>query len=430
MSAPEPEIDNKQSKRLKRNDDEEKVEESPKKPALTSPSKGSKPEEKKQAASPLKAPIHPEQKSDKTEPTPTLEVQGDLKDYDTLRPPSDPLWCPEKDSPHSKGMRMPFGFVCKALQLIENTEGKNSRTVVVEIITNVFRSALVNFPEELPDLYYFFIVKLAPDFEALETGIGHEVSVKAIAKACGKTPKEVRDIYKDEGDLGSVVQKGKKNQGTLGGFFKTKSTATKKELTFRHVFDEFRRIAKTSGNNSAMQKESIFVKLLQDSSNDEAKYIVRFLQKTLKTGAAEKTVITALARAIVYTPPNKAGVLNQKKKIGDEEFFKLCDEVEHSIKQAICEFPNYGKVIEALMVCGDEHARLKDSCFIRVGIPVKPMLAKPTKGVHIVLERFEGIEFTCEYKYDGFRGQIHFDRSRQDQGKDCHIYSRNLENMS
>jgi hypothetical protein len=34
------------------------------------------------------------------------------------------------------------------------------------------------------------------------------------------------------------------------------------------------------------------------------------LQKTLKTGAAEKTVITALARAIMYTPPNKKDVVN------------------------------------------------------------------------------------------------------------------------
>jgi DNA ligase-1 len=64
------------------------------------------------------------------------------------------------------------------------------------------------------------------------------------------------------------------------------------------------------------------------------------------------------------------------------------------------------------MDIGDKHELLKDECHIRVGVPVKPMLAKPTKGVHVILQRFEGIEFTCEYKYDGFRGQIHYDRKR------------------
>lgn len=65
-------------------------------------------------------------------------------------------------------------------------------------------------------------------------------------------------------------------------------------------------------------------------------------------------------------------------------------------------------------------------CKMRVGVPVKPMLAKPTNGVHVILERFANIEFTCEYKYDGFRGQIHYSRD----GDKCKIYSRNLEDMS
>lgn len=88
---------------------------------------------------------------------------------------------------------------------MNSKKGKGSQTLIVEIISNVFRTALVNFPEELPDLFYFFIVKLAPDYESMETGIGHEISVKAIAKACGKLPKEIREQYKLEGDLGLVV---------------------------------------------------------------------------------------------------------------------------------------------------------------------------------------------------------------------------------
>lgn len=54
----------------------------------------------------------------------------------------------------------------------------------------------MNYKSELADLLYFFITKLAPDFIAMETGVGHELSVKAISKACGKTPKEIRELYK------------------------------------------------------------------------------------------------------------------------------------------------------------------------------------------------------------------------------------------
>jgi DNA ligase-1 len=81
-----------------------------------------------------------------------------------------------------------------------------------------------------------------------------------------------------------------------------------------------------------------------------------------------------------------------------------------------------------MLASGTDTEALSKACHMRVGIPLKPMLAKPTKGVQIILKRFEGIDFTCEYKYDGFRGQVHF--WRDDSGTQVKIYSRNLENMT
>ena len=91
--------------------------------------------------------------------------------------------------------------------------------MIKEILANVFRSAIANNASELAQLFYFFIVKLAPEYEALETGVGVDLVTKSVAKACGKSTTQVREMMKEEGDMGAVVYVGKKTQNTIGSFF-------------------------------------------------------------------------------------------------------------------------------------------------------------------------------------------------------------------
>lgn len=57
-------------------------------------------------------------------------------------------------------------------------------------------------------------------------------------------------------------------------------------------------------------------------------------------------------------------------------------QLESLMKETICEYPNYTDLITALLTLKDQSLdKLKQMCHITVGVPLKPMLAKPTKGV-------------------------------------------------
>lgn len=106
------------------------------------------------------------------------------------------------------------------------------------------------------------------------------------------------------------------------------------------------------------------------------------------------------------------------------------------------ELPSYDVIIPAMVEHGIQN--LREHCKLRPGVPLKPMLAKPTKAITEVLDRFENQTFTCEYKYDGERAQIHYVAKDTDEelsqsamnatkevGKGvAAIFSRNSEDLS
>jgi DNA ligase 1 len=131
----------------------------------------------------------------------------------------------------------------------------------------------------------------------------------------------------------------------------------------------------------------------------------------------------------------KAGKTWSKEKLAShlEEGAKIVKSVYRYVMRLIyaaminflnsSELPTYDKVVPALLTNGVKG--LQDACSLTPGVPLKPMLAKPTKAIGEVLDRFEGKRFTCEYKYDGERAQVH----RLEDGTIA-VFSRNSEDMS
>jgi DNA ligase-1 len=199
-------------------------------------------------------------------------------------------------------------------------------------------------------------------------------------------------------------------------------TPEKKPLTLKKVFEGMKELAYIKGKSSFNEKEKILMKLFFDGNSEEIKYIIRSLQKSLKIGASFKTIIAALSRCIsrIYKEIKESFQIEEK-------------EVEKYLLISINQMADYDIIMNKIIECITKEIHIKEIinlCPITPGIPLKPQLARPTTGIKIIFQRFENVPFTCEYKYDGFRGQIHHYICSKTGNLKTEIYSRNLENMT
>lgn len=298
-----------------------------------------------------------------------------------------------------EGERVPFVFVCLAFDLISNESG---RIVITDIVCNALRTVMTTTPDDLVAAVYLLANRIAPAHEGLELGIGDASIIKALAEACGRTDVQIRKQYKELGDLGLVAKASRSSQSTM-----RKPDA----LTVAKVFDTFRLIAKESGQNSQEKKKNHIKALLVAATDCEPQYLIRLLQTKLRIGLAEQTLLAALGQAAVYAEKHSKPSTDVQSPL--EEAAKI-------VKQVYSILPVYDKIVPALLTDGVWN--LPKLCTFSLGVPVGPMLAKPTKGVSEILSKFQNMVYTCEYKYDGERAQIHY---KEDDSVE--IYSRNAE---
>ncbi|KAK3505190.1 DNA ligase [Neurospora crassa] len=335
------------------------------------------------------------------------------------------------------GEPVPYAALCTTFSLIEQTR---KRLLIMEYCSLFLRQVLRLTPDDLLPTVLLMINKLAPDYAGIELGIGESLIMKAIGETTGRSIAVVKNDQKEIGDLGLVAVKSRSKQPTM---FKPKP------LTIRGVHKGLMDIATTMTGTGAQQKKVDGIKKLLSAADanstgkvditkekggpSEAKFIVRFLEGKLRLGLAEKSVIVSLAQAMI------AHEFAQKGKIPSESDFSKAESI---LKTVYSELPSYDVIIPAMLQHGIMN--LREHCKLRPGVPLKPMLANPTKAITEVLDRFEGQTFTCEYKYDGERAQIHYvakdvpksegDLSQvasKDTGKGvAAIFSRNSEDLS
>ena len=314
------------------------------------------------------------------------------------------------------GSSVPYAALCETFKLIEGTTKRLEKLSHTSLF---LRQVLRLTPDELLLVIHLMINRLAADYEGVELGIGESLLMKAICESCGRSMQKLKEDHKEIGDLGEVAMRSRNTQKTL---------FAPKPLTIKTVHAGLKEIATTQGQGGQGRKVSLINKLLSAAKGDEAKYLVRGLEGKLRLGLAEKTVIVALSQAVIVHEVEKQG-----EKTPTLEQMTAAEEM---LKSVYSELPNYEIIIPEMMKSGIMN--LSETCKLQPGVPLKPMLAKPTKAISEVLDRFENKRFTCEYKYDGERVQIHYVASGSstkfptiDPEKGiAKIFSRNSEELS
>ncbi|GMP88781.1 hypothetical protein CsSME_00040634 [Camellia sinensis var. sinensis] len=297
------------------------------------------------------------------------------------------------------GERVPFMFLVKVFDAIDKESG---RIAITEIVCNMLRTVILTTPDDLLPVVYLLANKIAPAHEGVELGIGDASIIKALAEACGAKESQIKSKYQALGDLGLVAKASRSSQSLM---------RRPEPLTVAKVFGTFRLIAKESGKDSQEKKKNHIKGLLVAATDCEPQYLIRLLQSKLRIGLAEQTLLAALGQAAVYA---------EKDSSPPAHIVSPFEEAAKIVKQVYSVIPVYDKIVPALIT--GSVWNLSKTCSFTPGVPIGPMLSKPTKGVSEILDKFQDMEFTCEYKYDGERAQIHY----LENGS-VEIYSRNAE---
>ena len=264
---------------------------------------------------------------------------------------------PQSQPPMSKA---PFGLLTHAFVALSQTR---SRIAILNILTNVLRTIIHQYPSSLLPSVYLLSNSLKPQFIPVELGLGTSLISRGIQQISGLSSTALRKLYNSTGDPGDVAFAAKSNLRTL---------IPHPPLTIPYVYESLLKIAGCKGQGAAKDKQKIVEKLLLASSGEEVRYLTRTLCQNLRVGAVRTSILTALARAIVLTPPpgvtkqiincdksphvtspTKSFTLKGKhREVEQDDMVAVFKQAESLMKQVYAKHPNFDQIIPALLENG------------------------------------------------------------------------------
>ncbi|KAF5180932.1 Dna ligase [Thalictrum thalictroides] len=285
------------------------------------------------------------------------------------------------------GQPAPYLHLARTFDLVEGERGKLKAT---GILCNMFRSLLALSPQDVLPAVYLCTNKIAPDHANMELNIGGSLVTSALEDACGTNKTKIKEMYNTFGDLGDVAQLCRQTQTLL---------VPPCALTIQEVFSVLRKISFETGHGSTTRKKGLITKLMRSCREKEMKFLVRTLVRNLRIGAMMRTILPALAQAVVV---HSSSLLHDGPPEALKEKLQC---ISAAVIEAYNVLPDLDMLIPSLLSKSVEFS--SSTLSMIPGIPIKPMLARITNGISQALNLFQGRAFTCENKYDGQRAQIH-----------------------
>jgi len=280
---------------------------------------------------------------------------------------------------------MEFSKLVPVYQELGETQSTLEKT---SILADLFKDN----PDQLENLVLLCMGRPFPYWKNLDLGISSNMMVEIIKASTGRSEKEIKEVWKEEGDLGTATEKMVEE--------KTQQQLMSKKVTVERLIEKLEKIAEMekeglSESVSQDKKKKNLAELISSSDPVEAKYITRIILQTLRLGVGKGIIRDALSEA----------------------FF----DGKHSekIQRAYDLTNDFTEVARACKGGIEELEKLEIELFR----PINSMLAKK---VDTIEEGFEevGEPAAIDYKFDGMRAQLH------KKGDEVQIFTRRLENVT